>query len=120
VQRFGDLARQTLGYPVHDDEPGRRTGYAAISYDVGLGWRHGLSPRIEPRPEVAGRHSSARAFDLGTRKQAGVFAGDIIARFGSRSATPLSPAQAGRGSTGAAGAPPASITAPARRHKSSR
>ena len=51
----------------YDDMQGQRTGYAAVYYDVGLGWQHWLSPQIELRPEVTWYHASKDAFDLGTK-----------------------------------------------------
>ena len=50
-------------------------------YDFGLSLQHWFSPQLEIRPEVTYYHASAPAFDLGTRKDQTVVAGDLIAHF---------------------------------------
>ena len=75
------LDNVSLRTEYYDDMQGQRTGYAAVYYDVGLGWQHWLSPQIELRPEVTWYHASKDAFDLGTKKQQTVFAGDAIVHF---------------------------------------
>jgi hypothetical protein len=65
----------------YDDMEGQRTGYAAVYYDVGLGWQHWLSPQIELRPEVTWYHASKLAFDDGTKQSETVFSGDAIVHF---------------------------------------
>jgi len=75
------LDNVSLRTEYYDDMQGQRTGAPAVYYDVGLGWQHWLSPQIELRPEYTWYHSSAHSFDLGNKKQEGVFAGDIIAHF---------------------------------------
>lgn len=75
------LDNVSLRTEMYDDMQGQRTGYKAVYYDVGLGWQHWLSPQIELRPEYTWYHASAPSFNQGTKKQQGVFAGDIIAHF---------------------------------------
>ena len=75
------LDNVSLRTEYYDDMQGQRTGYAAVYYDVGLGWQHWLSPQIELRPEVTWYHASKDAFDLGTKNQETVFAGDAIVHF---------------------------------------
>jgi hypothetical protein len=65
----------------YDDKQGQRTGYAAVYYDVALGWQHWLSPQIELRPEIAWYHASKDAFDLGTKDSETIFSGDAIVHF---------------------------------------
>ena len=65
----------------YDDMQGQRTGTPAVYYDFGLGLQHWFSPQLEIRPECTYYHASAPAFDLATRKDETVFAGDLIAHF---------------------------------------
>jgi hypothetical protein len=65
----------------YDDMQGQRTGYAAVYYDVGLGWQHWLSPQIELRPEVTWYTASKNAFDDGTKRSETIFSGDAIVHF---------------------------------------
>jgi hypothetical protein len=65
----------------YDDSEGQRTGYAAVYYDVGIGWQHFISPQIELRPEFTYYTSSVDAFDVGSQKSEKVFSGDIIWHF---------------------------------------
>jgi hypothetical protein len=77
----GPLNNFSLRTEYYDDMQGQRTGTPAVYYDLGIGLQHWLSPQIEMRPEFTWYHASAPAFDLGTRKDQKVFAGDIIAHF---------------------------------------
>jgi hypothetical protein len=84
------LNNVSLRTEYYDDEQGQRTGFAAVYYEVGLGWQHWLSPQIELRPEFTWYHSSKTAFNnasqaetqVGTpRKDERVLSGDIIVHF---------------------------------------
>ncbi len=65
----------------YNDQEGQRTGYAAVYYDLGIGWQHWLSPQIEMRPEFTYYSGSVPSFNLGTAKTEKVFSGDIIWHF---------------------------------------
>ena len=75
------LNNLSLRTEYYDDMQGQRTGTPAVYYDIGLGLQHWFSPQLEIRPECTYYHASARVFDLGTRKDERVFAGDLIAHF---------------------------------------
>ena len=75
------LNNVSLRTEYYDDPQGQRTGYATAYYEVGLGWQHWLSPQIELRPEYTHYWSTHPSFNLGTKKQEGVWSGDIIVHF---------------------------------------
>jgi hypothetical protein len=75
------LNNVTLRTEYYDDMEGQRTGFVAVYYDFGLSLQHWFSPQLEIRPEVTYYHASEPAFDLGTRKDQTVVAGDLIAHF---------------------------------------
>ena len=75
------LNNVSLRVEYYDDAEGQRTGVPAIYHDIGIGWQHWLSPQVELRPEFTYYTSSRPAFDLATKSDEAVLAGDIIWHF---------------------------------------